>query len=199
VTKSAVPGRGRGSGGKSSRGRRWYSRSKKAESVKGSRAVIAEERTPRSRILHSKARGVELRIVSCKLADGKNVMNHLRSNENIGKMKGTRSRTYGGDRKTRTITNHDRRMQGANIRKNASIRGRVERSPRVSNTLGANRRCHPHVVECLHWSGWIPSPRPGRRLAGLSGWSPGWRKRSHTSEHGGWLVGGREPQGTPAA
>jgi hypothetical protein len=123
VTEPAVPGRGRGSGGKSSRGGRWYSGSRNAKVVKGSRAVTAEERTLRSTILHNKARGVKLnrtRIASCKLTDGKKIMNHQRSNENIGKTKGTRSRTHGGDGKARSITNHDRRrvrrMCGANRR-----------------------------------------------------------------------------------
>jgi hypothetical protein len=36
-------------------------------------------------------------------------MDHLRSNEDIGKTKGVRSTTHGGERKTRAITNHDRR------------------------------------------------------------------------------------------
>ena len=40
-------------------------------------------------------------------------MNHLRSNKYIGKKKRTRSRTHGGDRKARLITNHDgRRTRG---------------------------------------------------------------------------------------
>ena len=40
-------------------------------------------------------------------------MNHLRSNKDIGKTKRTRSRTHGGDRKARSITNHDgRRTRG---------------------------------------------------------------------------------------
>jgi hypothetical protein len=33
--------------------------------------------------------------------NGKKVTDHLRSNEDIGKTKGTRSTTHGGDRKTR--------------------------------------------------------------------------------------------------
>jgi hypothetical protein len=78
-------------------------------------------------------------------------MNHLRSNENIEKTKWTRSRTHGGDRKTRPVTNHDRRrirrMRGANTRENASIRGGVVRSPQVSNRLGADRRSHSHGAE----------------------------------------------------
>ena len=93
------------------------------KSVKGSRAITSEEQTPGSRILHSKTRRVKFnktRIVSCELTNGKKVVNHLRSNENIRKMKGTRSRTHGSDRKTRPITNHDRRrtrrMRRANRR-----------------------------------------------------------------------------------
>ena len=37
-------------------------------------------------------------------------MNHLRSNKDIEKKKETRSRTHGGDRKARPVTNHDGRM-----------------------------------------------------------------------------------------
>ena len=36
-------------------------------------------------------------------------MNHLRSNKDIGKTKGVRSRTHGSDRKERPVTNHDGR------------------------------------------------------------------------------------------
>jgi translation initiation factor IF-1 len=71
-----------------------------------------EEWTPGSRVLHGKARGVELNragVVSAELTDGKEVMGHLRGNKNMRKKKETRSRTHGGDRKTRSITNHDRR------------------------------------------------------------------------------------------
>ena len=41
--------------------------------------------------------------------NGKKIMNHLRSNKDIEKTKRGRSRTHGGDRKTRHITNHDGR------------------------------------------------------------------------------------------
>ena len=91
VTKLAVPGGGRRRHSKSSRRRRSRRRSsgsRKTKSVKGSQAVTSEEWTPGSRILHSKTRGVKFdgtRIISCKLANGKKVMNHLRSNKNIGK------------------------------------------------------------------------------------------------------------------
>jgi hypothetical protein len=71
---------------------------------------------PRSRILHGKATGVELNragIVSCKLMNGKEVMDHLRDNKNMQKTKGTWSRTHRGDRDTSPITNHDgRRIRG---------------------------------------------------------------------------------------
>ena len=80
-----------------------------AEECKGARAVTSEERTPGSRILHSKTRGVKFDrtgVVSSKLANRKKVVNHLRSNKNIRK---TRSRTHGSDRKARPITNYDRR------------------------------------------------------------------------------------------
>jgi hypothetical protein len=58
MTEPTVPGRGSGNRGESRRRRRsqrWDSGSRKAKGVKGSRAVTAEERTPRSGILHSKA------------------------------------------------------------------------------------------------------------------------------------------------
>ena len=118
VTKPAVPDGGRRRHGKSSRRRRSRSRSsgsRKPKSVKVPRAVTSEERTPESRILHNKTRRVKFDrtgVVSSKLANGKKVMNHLRSNKNIRK---TRSRTHGGDRKTRPITNHDRRTRGVGV------------------------------------------------------------------------------------
>ena len=117
VTKPAVPGGGRQRPGKGSRrrSRRQSSESRKTKSVKGPRAVTSEERTPESRILHSKTRRVKFdgtRIISNKLVNGKKVVNHLRSNKDIGKTKRTRSRTHGGDRKTRPVTNHDGRTRG---------------------------------------------------------------------------------------
>src|SRR6185437_17174933 len=114
VTKPAVPGGGRRRHGKSrrQRSRRRGSRSRKPKSVKGPRAVTSEERTLGSQILHSKTRGVKFdgtRIVRSKLANGKKIMNHLRSNKNIRKPERTRSRTHGGDLKTGPITHHDGR------------------------------------------------------------------------------------------
>ena len=88
-------------------------RKTEGERCKRARAVTSEERTPGSRILHSKTKRVKFDrtgVVSNKLANGKKVVNHLRSNKNIRK---TRIRTHGGDRKTRPITNHDgRRTKG---------------------------------------------------------------------------------------
>src|SRR6185437_5350508 len=86
VTKPAVPGGGRRRHGKSSRrrSRRRSSESRKTKSVKGSRAITSEERTPGSLILHNKTRRVKFngtRIVSSKLANEKKVVNHLRSNK----------------------------------------------------------------------------------------------------------------------
>ena len=49
---------------------------------------------------------IEQELSAVKLANGKKVVNHLRSNKNIRK---TRSRTHGGDKKARPITNLDRR------------------------------------------------------------------------------------------
>ena len=57
-------------------------------------------------------------------------MNHLRSNKDIGKTKRARSRTHGGDRKTRPITNYDGRrtrgVWGSDRREDTGIRGGVE-------------------------------------------------------------------------
>ena len=122
VTKLAVPGGGRRRHSKSGRRRRSRRRSsgiRKTKGVKGPRAVTSEERTPGSRILHSKTRRVKFErtgVFSSKLANRKKVVNHLRSNKDIGKTKRARSRTHGGDRKARTITNHDgRRTKGVGV------------------------------------------------------------------------------------
>jgi len=192
VSKPAVPGSGRSRHGKSSRRRRSRKRSsgsRKPKSVKGPRAVTSEERTPGSRILHSKTRRVKFNrtgVVSSKLANGKKVVNHLRSNKNIRK---TRSRTHGGDRKARPITNHDRRrtrgVWGSDRREDTSIGSGVERGARVGDPLGAGRRRQSHGAEGLRQSGLVPPPRPGRLLAGLSGRGPGRREEwSSASEHG---------------
>jgi len=115
VTKTAVPGGGRrrrGKGGRRRRRQEWCSGRRKAKGVKGPRAVTPEERTPGGQILYSEARRVKLdgtRVVSSKLTNRKKVINHPRSNKDIGKAKKTRSRTHGGDRKARPITNHDER------------------------------------------------------------------------------------------
>src|SRR6185295_8222006 len=72
VTKPAVPGGRRRRHGKNSRRRRSRGRSsgsRKTKGVKGPRAVTSEERTPGSRILHSKTRRVKFdktEIVSSK-------------------------------------------------------------------------------------------------------------------------------------
>ena len=62
VTKPAVPSgrrRRRGKGSKRRGSRRQNSGSRKTKGVKGSRAVTSKKRTPGSRILHSKTRGVK--------------------------------------------------------------------------------------------------------------------------------------------
>ena len=187
-----MPGGGRRRHGKNSRrrrSRRRSSRSRKTKGVKGPRAVTSEERTPGSRILHSKTRGVKFdrtRVVSSKLANRKKVVNHLRSNKNMRK---TRSRTHGGDRKARPITNYDRRrtrgVWGSDRREDTSIGSGVERGARVGDPLGAGRRRQSHGAEGLRQSGLVPPPRPGRLLAGLSGRGPGRREEwSSASEHG---------------
>ena len=147
VSKPAMTGGGRRRHNKSSRrrkSRRRSSGSRKPKSVKGPRAVTSEERTPGNRILHSRTRGVKFDrtgVISSKLANGKKVVNHLRSNKNIRK---TRSRTHGGDRKARPITNHDRRrtrgVWGSDGREDTGIRSGVERGTRVGDPLGAVRR-----------------------------------------------------------
>src|SRR6185503_3578792 len=164
VTKSAVPGGGRRRHGKSRRrrSRRRGSGSRKPKSVKGPRDVTSEERTPGNRIFHSKTRGVKFDrtgVVSSKLANRKKVVNHLRSNKNIRK---TRSRTHGGDRKARPITNHDRSrtrgVWGSDRREDTSIGSGVERGARVSDPLGAGRRRQSHGAKGLRQSGLVPPP-----------------------------------------
>ena len=195
MTKTAVPGGGRWHRGKSGRRRRRRKRCsgrRKAKGVKGPCAVTPKERTPGGRILYSEARRVKFdgtRIVSCKLTNGKKVMNYLRSNKDIGKTKRTRSRTHGGDRKARPITNHDRRrtrgVWGSDGREDTSIRSSVERGTRVGDPLGAGRRRQSHGAEGLCQSGLVPPPRPGRLLAGLSGRGPVRRgEGSNIGEHG---------------
>jgi glyceraldehyde-3-phosphate dehydrogenase/erythrose-4-phosphate dehydrogenase len=71
---------------------------------------------PSSQIIHRKTRSVKLdktRVVSCKLTNRKEIMNHLRSNMDIRETEMTMSRTHRSDRETRTITDHDgRRTRG---------------------------------------------------------------------------------------
>ena len=156
---------------------------------------------PGSRILHSKTRGVKFdgtRIVKSKLANGKKIMNRLRSNKNIRKAERTRSRTHGGDGKTGPITHHDGRrtrwMWGSDRREDTGVWGGVEGGTRVGDPLSADRRSQPHGAEGLLQRGLVPPPRPGGWLAGLSGWSPGRREQgSNTSEHGRRLQWARSP------
>ena len=86
-------------------------------------------------------------------------MNHLRSNKNIRKT----SRTHGGDRKARSITNHDRRrtrgVWGSDRREDTSIGSGVERGTRVGDPLGVGRRRQSHSAEGLRRSGLVPPPR----------------------------------------
>jgi hypothetical protein len=121
------------------------------ESVKWPGVVTSEDWTPDSQIFHRKTRSVKLngtRIVSCKLPNGKEIMDHLRSNMEIGKTGRTRSRTYSGDRKTRIITDHDGRRTGWvrrwDKREDSRIRSSVVGGTRVSDPLGADGRCQAH-------------------------------------------------------
>ena len=137
----------------------WCSGRRKAKGVKGPSAVTPEEWTPGGRILYSKARRVKfdgIRIVSCKLTNGKKVMNHLRSNKDIGKKKRTKSRTHGGDKKTRPVTNHDGRTRGvwgSDRREDTDIWGGVEEGTRVGDPLGADQigraSCRERVYLCV--------------------------------------------------
>ena len=116
VTKPAVPGGGRSRGESSGQRRRrrswrWSRGSRKTEGVKGVRAVTSEKRTAGSQILHSKPRGVKIDrtgIVSGELANEKKIVNNVGSNKHIRETERTGSGTHGGDRKTRTIADHDR-------------------------------------------------------------------------------------------
>jgi len=129
--------------------------SRNTEGVMGPRAVTSEKLTPGSQILHSKTKRVKFdrtRIVNCKLANGKKIVDHVGSNKNIGKTKRTRSSTHGGDRKTRPITNHDRRgarRMGVGQKKEYQHQAWCGTKPRVSNPVGTDWRCQPHVNEGL--------------------------------------------------
>src|SRR6185312_15719563 len=119
----------------------------------------------------------------------KKVMNHLKSNKDIGKTKGARSRTHGGDRKARPVTNHDGRrtrgVWGSNRREDTSMWGGVEGGTRVGDPLGADRRRPSHGAEGLRQCGLVPPPRPGRLLAGWSGRGPERREQgSNSGKHG---------------
>src|SRR6185295_18998426 len=114
------------------------------------------------------------RIVSCKLTNGKKVMNHLRSNKDIGKTKGARSRTHGGDRKARPVTNHDGRrtrgLWGSDRREDTGMWGGVEGGTRVGDPLGADRRRPPHSAEGLRQCGLVRPPgQVGCWLGGAGG------------------------------
>ena len=124
-----------------------------------------------SQILHSKPRGVKIDrtgIINSKLANGKKVVNHLRSNKDIRKTKRTKSRIHGSDRKARPITNHDGRrtrgVWGSDKREDTGIRGGVEGGTRVGDPLGADRRCQPHGAEGLRQRGLVPP------LVQVGGW-----------------------------
>jgi len=173
------------------------SEKRKPKGVKGPRAVTTKKWTPGSRILHTKTRRVKFdstRIVSCKLANGKKIMDHMGSNKNIGKTKGTKIARipHGGDRKTRPIADHDgrraRRMGRPDRREYTSGRSGVVGGTRVSNPLGTHWRCQPHGAERTSQPNLVPSSRPGQRR--LSRWDPGRRRRrrSNASEHSRRLV-----------
>src|SRR6185369_1221401 len=141
-------------------------------------------------MLYSEARRIKLdgtRIVSCKLTNGKKVMNHLRSNKDIGKTKGARSRTHGSDRKARPVTNHDGRrtrgVWGSDRREDTDMWGGVEGGTRVGDPLGADRRRLPYGAEGLRQCGLVPPPRPGRPLGGGGGRGPKrWEKGDRRGE-----------------
>jgi hypothetical protein len=111
--------------------------------------------TPGSEILHRKTRSIKLngtRIVSCKLTNGKEIMDHLRSNKYIRKSERTSSRTHKGDSKTRTVTDCDGRTRGVrrlDRGEDTRIRSSVVGGTRVSDPLGANGRCQAHSAERL--------------------------------------------------
>jgi hypothetical protein len=90
------------------------------------------------------------RVFGGELANRKKTVNYLRSNKDVGEMKGTGSRAHRGDRKTHPITNHDRRrvggVRGVDGREDTNVRCGVEGGPRVGNLVGADcadRGCRP--------------------------------------------------------
>ena len=102
---------------------------------------------PGSRILHGKIGGVKLDgagVVSGELANGKEIMNHVRGNKNVGKVErtaGARS-THGSDRKSIAIADHDgrraRRMGRSNGRKDTGVGRGVVRGTRVSDPVSTD-------------------------------------------------------------
>ena len=114
---------------------------------------------PGSQILHSKTRRVKLnsaRIVNSKLANGKKIVNYMRSNKNIRKTErtmGTRI-AHGGDRKTSAIADHNggrTRGRGRSDRgKYTSVGRGVIGSARVGDAVSADRRRQPHGAQRLH-------------------------------------------------
>ena len=193
VTEPTVPCSGRSRSSEGSRRRRVSGRrSRKTKAVKGSRAVTSEERTSGSQILHSKTRGVKFnrtRIVSCKLANGKKIVNHLRSNKNMGKSKRARDRANGSDGDTRSVNNHDGRgigrMSRTDRREYTSVRSSVVGGPRVSDPLSVLWWSQSHGAEGLRQRGLVPPSRPVRSRPSLRRWSP---VRNRASEHGRGLV-----------
>jgi hypothetical protein len=104
------------------------------------------------------------------LTNRKEIVNHLRSNKDIRETERTMSRTHKGDRKTRTITDHDgRRTRGvrrSDRRKDTRIWSGVVRGTRVGDPLGANGWCQPHCAEGLRQGSLIP---PGHDELGGGG------------------------------
>src|SRR6185312_6900160 len=125
-------------------------------------------------------------------------MNHLRSNKNIGKTKGARSRTHGSDSKARPVTNHDGKRKigvwGSDRREDTGMWGGVEGGTRVGDPLGADRRRPPHGAEGLREQGSssggdrLPAEGVGCERRGRGG-HPKYRPR------GG--EGGSGPHGVP--
>jgi hypothetical protein len=120
MTKTTVP-RGRSNSskgvGNSSKGGhsagRWSERPEKTHRVQRASAIRPNDHVLDCKILHRQTKRVKLHrasIVSGKTTNRKETLNHLRSKQNIVKVKwpGKKRVTYRGDQKRRAITYNDR-------------------------------------------------------------------------------------------
>jgi hypothetical protein len=120
MTKMMVPrgqsnnskGVGNSSKGGHSAGR-WSERPRKTHRVQRVGAIRSDDHVLGCKILHKQTKWVKFHrapIVSGKTTNREETLNHVRSKQNIVKLKGSEKNrvTYGGDRKRRAITYNNR-------------------------------------------------------------------------------------------